>query len=106
MGASEINFAYSRHGNLREFQTKVSFIKQNEAHIDLFYKGTALTALSYFKISSISTDNNSHEEDDGDKLKIIKVFSKVRHFILVLFTFCIPFEFNSEIIPISSTFCL
>lgn len=73
---NEINFAYWRHGNLREFQTKVSFIKQNEAHRDLFYKGTALTALFYFKMSSISNDNNSHEEDDGDKLMVIKVFFK------------------------------
>lgn len=106
MGVNEINFAYWRHGNLREFQTKVSFIRQNEAHIDLFYKGTALTSLFYFKISSISNDNNSHEEDNGDKLMAIKIFLRARHFVLVLFGFCILFDFHSEIIPKSSTFCL
>lgn len=40
----EINLAYWRPGNLKEFQPKVPLIKQNEAHVVLFYKGTGLSS--------------------------------------------------------------
>ena len=40
----EINLAYWRPGNLKEFQPEVPLIKQNEAHVVLFYKGTDLNS--------------------------------------------------------------
>lgn len=48
----------------------------------------------------------SHEKGDGDKLMIINLSLKAKCLILVLFTFCIPSDFSSEIISMSFTFCL